>query len=424
MSQQSALPDGFRIAMQPDTGLHDAGRIVWGGAPFRLLRLSDAGANVVRRLAAGVPVSGSTAGLLARRLVEADLAFSIPAAPNRRTDVHVVVPVRDRAEQLEQCLTALAGLRVTVVDDGSVDPVSVAAVAKRHRAKLVVLDTNVGPAGARNAGVDAVTAPIVVFVDSDCVIDADSVRRLAAHLADPAVAAVAPRIRPREPNGSALARFASLRSPLDLGSRSATVRPAGRVPYVPTTVLAVRRFSFQEVGGFDESLRYGEDVDLVWRLVDQGWSVRYDASIVAGHDEPSSWREWIGRRHHYGTSAGPLSVRHGHRVGGPPLAGLAAPLRVGAIRDAGMPRPLAARLAREVPGRTLDGLVRWAGATWAPPLATVAALTDWVRRRPDVDPLRWTAAYVVDSAAYGTGVWRGCVAERTVAPLLPRRVSQ
>ena len=35
------------------------------------------------------------------------------------TDVTVVVPVRDRPEQLDRCLAALAPLAVTVVDDAS-----------------------------------------------------------------------------------------------------------------------------------------------------------------------------------------------------------------------------------------------------------------------------------------------------------------
>lgn len=423
MSASPRLPDGFRIVLHDDTGIDADGRLLWGGAPFRLLRLSGAGIDLVRRLGAGEPVAAAT-GALARRLVEADLAFPRPHAPARIDKVEVVVPVRDRAEQLGRCLSGLSGLRVTVVDDGSVDPAAVARVAERHGARLVVLADNSGPATARNAGVDAVTAPVVVFVDSDCVLSVDALRRLAAHLADPAVAAAAPRIRPRDRDGSTIARFAAARSPLDLGSRSATVRPDGRVPYVPTTALAVRRSAFTAVGGFDTGLRYGEDVDLVWRLVDQGWSVRYDASIVAGHDEPASWREWVARRHHYGTSAGPLSARHGRRVGGPPLVGLTAPLRVSALQRAGLPLPAAARLVGEAPGRTLEGLVRWAGATWSPPLAAVPAMTDWWRRRPGIDPVRWAAAYLVDSAAYGSGVWRGCLSERTVTPLLPRRVSE
>ena len=52
-------------------------------------------------------------------------------------------------------------------------------------------------------------------------------------------------------------------------------------------------------------------------------------------------------------------------------------------------------------------------------LVAVPALVDWWRRRPDLDPLRWVVVSVADDAAYGAGVWAGCLRERTVGPLLP-----
>jgi len=53
-------------------------------------------------------------------------------------------------------------------------------------------------------------------------------------------------------------------------------------------------------------LRYGEDVDLVWRLHDAGWQVRYDPRTCVEHAEPERWLPWLLRRHAYGTSAAPL----------------------------------------------------------------------------------------------------------------------
>ena len=72
------------------------------------------------------------------------------------------------------------------------------------------------------------------------------------------------------------------------------------MPYVPSAALIVRA-----PVRFDETLRYGEDVDLVWRLLDAGHRVVYDPSVVVRHHEADVLR----RRFRYGTSAAPLAAR-------------------------------------------------------------------------------------------------------------------
>jgi hypothetical protein len=57
-------------------------------------------------------------------------------------------------------------------------------------------------------------------------------------------------------------------------------------------------------------MRVGEDVDLVWRLVDQGWTVRYDPSVSVKHRVSDQASDWLVRRFTYGTSAGKLGINH------------------------------------------------------------------------------------------------------------------
>ena len=211
-----------------------------------------------------------------------------------------------------------------VVDDGSADPAPVAEVAGRHGARLVAHRRNLGPAAARNTGLRCVATPYVVFCDSDVVPVPGWLGLLRRHLDDPALAVVAPRVLGPEPQemDTWLERYEQARSSLDLGPQPAAVRVHGTVGYLPSACLLARVAAL--AGGFDERMRVGEDVDLVWRLLEAGWAVRY---------EPAA------------------AVRHRHRV---TTGGVAAPQ--GVLRHLGRrPRRPAPGGREPVGGRALDG---------------------------------------------------------------------
>ena len=85
----------------------------------------------------------------------------------------VVVPTRDRLDQLVECLTALdvqttASFEVIVVDDASRDGAGVTRlIAGFPKARLVRGDGR-GPAAARNLGASSAHSAIVCFTDDDC----------------------------------------------------------------------------------------------------------------------------------------------------------------------------------------------------------------------------------------------------------------
>jgi mycofactocin system glycosyltransferase len=399
-------------------------------------------------------------GALARRLIDAGIADPRPPRIGPAYSVTVVIPCLDRPELLEACLSSTgAGGPVMVVDDGSADPEAVARVCERHGARLVRRSVTGGPAAARNAALDLVDTDLVAFLDSDCIAPAGWIESLLPHFLDPLVGAAAPRIIARVERGarrSITGRFAAAASPLDLGDRPASVTPQSRVAYVPTAALIVRREAMP--GAFDSTLRFGEDVDLVWRLVERGWRVRYDPTVRVEHAEPSSFDRFLVRRYRYGTSAGPLARRHPGRL--VPLVATPWPslivglclirrpkAAIGAfavatlllarnLRRAGAPAALAPKLLGRAVGGTFLGAGK-AGTQLALPVILVAAgrpgwlravgsslllgpaALEWLRRRPQLDPLRWTVLFIADDIAYGAGVWRGCMRARTLEPLLP-----
>ncbi len=284
-----------------------------GGSPLRLFRISARAREITNRWRTGAAVgSNRSAQLLARRMVSAGAFVPRPVTPTfGPEDVTVVVPVRDRPVQLDRLLMALGDLACVVVDDASADASATKAVAERHGASFVGLPSNVGPSGARNAGLERVHSALVAFVDSDCVPSEGWLGPLLGHFDDPLVAAVAPRITPAAVRpADALARYQAVRSSLDRGPRQGPVRPGSPIPFVPSAALVVRADVVTGPELFDAGLRGGEDVDLVWRLDEAGWDVRYVPASTVEHDAPSTLGSFLTRRVFYGTTAAPLARRH------------------------------------------------------------------------------------------------------------------
>ncbi|MER7986132.1 mycofactocin biosynthesis glycosyltransferase MftF [Streptomyces noursei] len=453
------LPADFRLRPDPGLGVLRDGRVLLGGTPFRLMRLTEHAVPVIGSWLDGKPVGKRrSAGLLGRRLVQAGMMHPVPPPDAPRPSVTVVVPVRDRAEELARCLAGLSdGPEVIVVDDGSARPGAVADVARAAGARLVRRPVNGGPAAARNTGLAHATTELVAFVDSDCLPRPGWVEALLPHFADPAVAAVAPRIVADRPGPGLLATYEADCSALDMGPRESIVRPGSTVPYVPSAALIVRRTAVDRA--FDETLRVGEDVDLVWRLAAAGHHIRYDPSVAVAHQHRTRPRHWLAQRVHYGTSAAPLAARHPGTLPAASMAGWSAaawalalarrPL-VGALVTAGTTALLARKLsawcdtpwrtaARLSAGGTLragEQLGRTLSRAWWPlalplaaavprlrlPLAAAAVtaplFTYW-RVRPTTPIVPWTAIRLADDVAYSLGVWEGCVRHRTTEPLRP-----
>jgi mycofactocin system glycosyltransferase len=470
----AGVPAGTRLVPDPGTRLVAGGSVLVGGSPVRVLRLTPAGTRQAAAWFRGEPVAPPAAArALARRLLDAgiahpDFAGPVPGeAPGPGPgDVTVVIPVRDRHAELGRCLAGLRGLpRVIVVDDASADPRAIGRVAAAHGAAVIRRPVNGGPGAARNTGLAAAGTGLVAFLDSDCVPRPGWLAGLLPHFTDPAVGAVAPRIVPAAAGRGWLARYEGASSTLDMGARPSAVRPGARVSYVPGAALLVRREA--AAGGFREGLYVGEDVDFVWRLAAAGWRVRYEPAAIMAHDHRVRFRAWFARRADYGTSAAALERLHPGAVrplyaswwtAGAWAAALSGrPLTAAALTGAAVAL-LARRLARvtgerwPAPGPAAWGLaLRLAGGgtlaaarplgsalsrTWWPAAVPAAVavkrlrlpvaalilappLLDWASRRPPLDPARYVAARLLDDAAYSIGVWQGCLARRTLRPLLP-----
>ena len=428
------------------------------GSPLRLFRLGTGGSKLADVLESDGTVPPGTESL-AERFVEAGVIHPVyeadPSPPYER--VSVIVPVHD--EHHGELSALVATLRsdgfdeIVIVDDGSRYP-----LAPVDGALVVRRDSAGGPGVARNTGVAVTTRDAVLFLDADTRWSPGGLGLLWPHFSDERVAVVAPRVASSD-DGGLVATYETDSSPLDLGSEPARVRPSTRVSYVPAAALLVRRSAFDAVGGFEPSLRFGEDVDFVWQIEREGHIVRYEPSCVVHHRPRASLGALARQRFGYGSAAARLEARHPGAVRplrinrwsalGWGLIGVGHPF-VGTAVGVGSTVALAQKL-RDTPDRWLVA-GRLAGLgnlhagrliasaitrPWWPIFAVagvvsrrarrvmlIAAIVPnlwrWSRRKPNIDPIRYVALRVIDDVSYGAGVWSGVIEERKLDAITPR----
>jgi mycofactocin system glycosyltransferase len=463
------LPDGFAVQVDRRVRVLGEGAALLGGSPTRLLRLAPAAQTMLT--GGRLEVHDAVSAQLARTLLDATVAHPRPLSGPSHRDVTVVIPVRDNPTGLTRLLTALRGLRVVVVDDGSATPVSDIDFQDVHcDLKILRLERSRGPAAARNAGLAACDTDFVAFLDSDVVPRRGWLEALLGHFCDPAVALAAPRIVALHPSDSVVARYEAVRSSLDLGLREAPVVPFGTVSYVPSAAIICRRSALIEVGGFDETLTSGEDVDLCWRLNEAGARLRYEPIALVAHDHRTELRKWFARKSFYGGSAAPLSIRHPGKTAPLVISGwalaawilMAVGSGLGYLASLLLAAATGRRIAKSlssVQTEPLEVAVVAAQGLWSAalqlasaicrhywPVALIAAVLsrrcrqvvlvaavldgvfDWATRSHGsadddtkrVGVLTYLLLKRLDDIAYGLGLWTGVVRERHAGALKPQ----
>src|ERR1700728_1522173 len=303
---QARLPDGFAVQVDRRVRVLGQGAALLGGSPTRILRLAPAAQDM---LADGrLKVRDAVSAELARTLLDATVAHPRPAGGPSHRDVTVVIPVRDNIFGLRRLLTSLRGLQIVVVDDGSSTPIMHEDFVGAHPGIEILRHAQSrGPAAARNTGLAACKTGYVAFLDSDVSPRGGWLEALLGHFCDPTVALVAPRIVGLAHSENLVARYEAVHSSLDLGEREAPVLPHSSVSYVPSAAIVCRCSAIRDVGGFDETLQSGEDVDLCWRLIEEGARLRYEPVAVVAHDHRTQLRDWLARKAFYGGGGAPPS---------------------------------------------------------------------------------------------------------------------
>ena len=192
----------------------------------------------------------------------------------------VVIPAHNSATTLPACLEgataavgAYPGARLVVVDHASTDGTA-ELLRSRFAGRVEVLLHEGGTISAvRNAGAASGDEDVIVFLDSDCVVDVTHLFAVADAMAvSRAVAVGCPVDLPVAPHW-----IEATWHDMHVERSDAFVR------HINSGNFAVRRDAFSAVGGFDEAAVTGEDAELCQRLRMAGGRLYRSRSVRAVH---------------------------------------------------------------------------------------------------------------------------------------------
>ena len=215
--------------------------------------------------------------------------------------VSVVVPTFNRVGRLRSLLAALADqtwpvedMEIVVVSDGSTDGTDDYLTSDAVPCPIrPVLQTNAGPAVARNRGAEEARGATIVFLDDDVVPDVRLVEEhMSSHDGDGRSVVVGPMLTPDGYQMSPWVRWeqAMLEKQYE-ELRLGVYEARSRQFYTGNASLARRQLL--DVGGFDPRYLRAEDIELAYRLEAAGARFEFNPNAVTHHYAERSFASWI-----------------------------------------------------------------------------------------------------------------------------------
>jgi len=231
--------------------------------------------------------------------------------------VSVVVPVHNGERWIRDAIAAILAqsvrcpLEVLLVDDHSADrSSSILDELAQHPSIRIVSGPGRGAAAAINTGVRAARYPFIAQVDQDVVLQPGWIERLLIAFDDPLVGA-AQGCYISAPEADLFARVMNL----DLEQRYERIGD-NDTDHVCTGNSIYRAEALRRVGLFDESLGYGYDNDISYRLREAGYRLRIDRAARAVHRWREGFVEYLTQQYGFGYGRIDLVAKHPRRAGG------------------------------------------------------------------------------------------------------------
>jgi len=208
----------------------------------------------------------------------------------------VIIPMYNSENTIIETLSGLAkqtrqDFEVIVVDDGSTDRSSNLVEEYKKSSELnikLIKQENLGPAKARNKGVENAKSDIILFLDSDCIPIENWLEEMTKPISKETVGCSC-RYKVKN-KGSLIARY------IDYEIARRHEKMAGKVvDTIGSYSACYLKDVFDKVGGFNTSYRIasGEDFDLSFKIGELGYKLKFINTTFVYHYHPETLRKYL-----------------------------------------------------------------------------------------------------------------------------------
>ena len=218
----------------------------------------------------------------------------------------IIVPIYNRPQEAEELLASLCrqtvqDFEVLIVEDGSSIPCE--DVCQRYAKQLDIhyfVKSNGGPSAARNFGAKHAKGEYLLILDSDIIAPDTYIEEIKKELtSEQADAFGGPDAAHPDFTPIQKAISYSMTSFLTTGGIRGGKKKMDKF-YPRSFNLGVKREVFEALGGFDSSMRFGEDIDFSIRIFANGYRCRLFPKAWVYHKRRSTFKQFFKQVHNSG----------------------------------------------------------------------------------------------------------------------------
>lgn len=225
--------------------------------------------------------------------------------------VSVIIPVKNGRNMLDACLRSVQNssyknLEIIVVDDHSTD--NSIEIARKYRCRVIEAKDGCGANYARNFGAKNALGDIFVFLDSDIVVDKNTIQNIVETLATDETDAVVGVYSAQHRNENIVSQYKNL------WIRFSYLKSPPAIDWLFGAVSGIKREAFEKIGGFNVELlahKGHDDIELGKRFAQANLNIALNVDVEVEHLKHYTLRSFIKNEFHRSSGFAELATKLG-----------------------------------------------------------------------------------------------------------------